>query len=36
MRLGLAVCVAMVGGVLAACGSPLPATLEFEIGRAHV
>jgi len=29
MRLGLAVCVAIAGGVLAACQSPLPATLEF-------
>ncbi|MBM7115125.1 hypothetical protein [Archangium primigenium] len=29
MRLGLAVCVAITSGVLAACGSPLPATLEF-------
>src|SRR6218665_515449 len=29
MRLGLAVCVAITSGGLAACGSPLPATLEF-------
>ncbi|WP_375766204.1 hypothetical protein NR798_31485 [Archangium gephyra] len=29
MRLGLAVCVAIASGVLAACQPPLPATLEF-------
>ncbi|MFY0569067.1 hypothetical protein ACN28E_35315 [Archangium lansingense] len=29
MRLGLAVCVAIVSGVLAACQPPVPATLEF-------
>jgi hypothetical protein len=29
MRLGLAACVAVVSGVLAACQPPVPATLEF-------
>jgi hypothetical protein len=29
MRLGLAVCVALASGLLAACQPPLPATLEF-------